>query len=93
MSVRALPVDGAHLRRTVPLLPVAEARSRRLRWSRVSLAHRSLQLDLHWKTNEKISGRHITVTYMIFNFKKNILLQIWSTVVDSGFSRGGGANS
>ena len=64
MSVRALSVDRTHLRSAVPLLPVAEARSRRVRRPRVSPAHRSVQLDLHWKTNEKIPGTrsHALVT-------------------------------
>ena len=70
VAVRALSVDRAHLRGAVPLLPVAEARSRRVRRPRVSPAHRSVQLDLHWKTNEEISGTHITVTGLIFNFQK-----------------------
>ena len=81
VSVRALSVDRTHLRSAVPLLPVAEARSRRVRRPRISPAHRSVQLDLHWKTNEKIPGTYVTVTwhqYLIYN----ILLYLnakWAT--------------
>ena len=73
VSVRALPVDGAHLRRAVALLPVAETRSCGVRRSRLSPAHRSVQLDLHRKTNEEISGWHITVTYLILNLKQECI--------------------
>ena len=54
--VRALPVDGPALRRLVAVLPLAEARGGVPGWARQPPPHRAIQLHLHRKENETISG-------------------------------------
>ena len=69
MSFRPLPVDGTFLCGPVSVLPVAEARGGLPRRPCIFTHHRPIQLHLHRKANEKISGYYTGDILKIYQCK------------------------